>query len=184
MKLFLQLRVSVALKYVCILRGKEWCLKSPGKNTKKCIKVISRADKLRGERLRGESSADMITVYKYCQHDSRDEQKEEYLLSDGKQASGRAVIPATERWRGSPGAGARQLGRREIKVLWDDSGDICNMQVVRSAGDPCCPRLPWRSCVDQEVQVHRRGPSGVHSIPGEERHLLSHRRCGRAAFGA
>lgn len=114
MKLFLQLRVSVAMKYVCVLRGKEWCSKSPRKNTKKCIKMISRTDKLHGERLRGESSADTIAAYKYCQHDSTDEQKEEYLLSDGKQALGRAVIAAAERWRGSPGAGARQPGWREI----------------------------------------------------------------------
>ena len=67
--------------------------------------MISRTDKVHGERLRGESRADMITAYKYCQHDSTDEQKEEYLLSDGKQALGRAVITAAGWWRGSPGAG-------------------------------------------------------------------------------
>lgn len=46
--------------------------------------MISRADKVHGERLGGESSADTIAAYKYCQHDSADEQKEEYVLSDGK----------------------------------------------------------------------------------------------------
>ena len=56
------------------------------------------------------------------------------------------------------------------KVLWDDSKYVCNMQMVRSAGDPCCPCLPRWSCMDQEVQVHQRGPSGVHSIPSKERH--------------
>lgn len=78
--------------------------------------MISRTDKAHGERLRGESSTDMITVYKYCQHDSTDEQKEEYLLSDGKQALGRAVITAAGRWRGSPRVGdACQPGSREIR---------------------------------------------------------------------
>lgn len=52
--------------------------------------MISRTDKVYGERLRGESRADSITACKYYQHDSTDEQREEHLLSDRKQASGRS----------------------------------------------------------------------------------------------
>lgn len=89
--------------------------------------MISRTDKVHGERLRGESSADMITAYKYCQHDSTDEQKEDYLLSDGKQALGRAVIPAAGRRRGSPGAGDPcQPGWREIRSC----GTIANTSAM------------------------------------------------------
>lgn len=32
--------------------------------------------------------------------------------------------------------------------------------------------------------MHQRGPLGVCSTPGKERHLLSHQRCGRTVFGA
>lgn len=53
--------------------------------------MISRADKVPGERLRGEASPDMIRAYKYCQHDSRDELEKESLLSDGEGALGGAV---------------------------------------------------------------------------------------------
>lgn len=53
--------------------------------------MISRADKVPGERLRGEASPDMIRAYKYCQHDSRDELEKESLLSDGEGALGGAA---------------------------------------------------------------------------------------------
>lgn len=71
--------------------GRNGTRKSPRKNTEKCIKMIRRADKVYAKRLREESRADRIAAYKCCQHDSMDEQKEEYLLSDRKEALGRAA---------------------------------------------------------------------------------------------
>lgn len=76
------------------LRSKEWCWKNPQEKYQGVHEMISRADKVPGERLRGEASTDMIRAYKYCQHDSRDEQEKESLLSDGKQALGRAAMAA------------------------------------------------------------------------------------------
>lgn len=74
--------------------GRNGTRKSPRKNTEQCTKTIRRADKVYAKRLREESRPDRIAAYKCCQHDSMDEQKEEYLLSDRKEALGRAVAAA------------------------------------------------------------------------------------------
>lgn len=95
------------------LRSKEWCWKNPQEKYQEVHGMISRADKVSGERLRGEASTDMIRAYKHCQHDSRDEQRKESLLSDGKQALGRAAMGAGGvegiPWSGdTPGLGWRE----------------------------------------------------------------------------
>lgn len=134
--------------------------------------MISRTDKLHGETQRGESSTDMITAYKYCQHDSTDEQKEEYLLSDGKQALGRAVITAAGWWRGSPRVGdTPQPGWMEIRSC----GTIANTAVT-------CRQMDWRPVLSLPALMILCGPGGTPEggpqgsavFPVKKRHLLSH----------